>query len=869
MPLAPGTSLGGYEIRGQLGAGGMGEVYRALDRRLDREVAIKILPPTFTSDPDRLHRFEQEARAAAALNHPNILAIYQFGTSDNGQTYLVTELLEGETLRERLNHGAIALRKAIEYGVQIANGLAAPHEKGIVHRDLKPENLFLTKDGRVKILDFGLAKLGQAKTAAGAGPTLTRMTEPGVVMGTIGYMAPEQVRGETVDARSDIFALGTIVHEMLTGKRTFDRPSSAEIMAAILKEDPAPLAQAVPNAPPGLQRVVNRCLEKNPEQRFQSASDLGFALKELSDTGLTSTSERHAVVGSRSGIRTPLLVAAVVVVFAVAVGAYLATRPPALPTVSNYVQLSRDGQTQGIVGIDGSRLILYGTIGDYTGLEEMSVNGGEPRKLPVLPDQLLPFSLSPDATEVLAVAGTGTPPFGPLWSVPLVGGSPHPLGDYATWTYGAGWSADGKTIAFAKDSDIWLGDRSGSPARKLVSVNGGLPNGPTFSPDGQLIRFSNQARIDSPPQLWEVSAEGNGAHRLLPGFSTDSQYECCGSWTPDGKFYVFEARGQLWVLPTRGFFQHSDPKPVQLTSSPITLGSHVFSADGKKVYVVGATARGQLLRYDARSRTFTPYLGGMSGEFAAFSRDGKWVSYVQFPEGTLWRMRVDGTERLQLINDGSYAMMPQWSPDGQSIYFYESYANRPSRMFQVAASGGVPQPVLPEDSSGQQDPNFSPDGSKLVFGGGSRTASSVIRILDLKTHQLTTVPGSEGLFSPRWCSDGRSIPAMSGDLTRLLVFDLQTQKWRELAKGTFGWLNCSKDGQYVYSLASLATDNALNNFIIRVRIKDGKLEPLHEPRDIVMEGRYGNSLTLAPDDSPLLMRSAGAHDVYSLDFREP
>jgi WD40 repeat protein len=320
----------------------------------------------------------------------------------------------------------------------------------------------------------------------------------------------------------------------------------------------------------------------------------------------------------------------------------------------------------------------------------------------------------------------------------------------------------------------------------------------------------------------------------------------------------------MWALPTPGLFQHSTQKPAQLTSSPISLGSHLFSPDGKKLYVLGETARGELVRYDAGSHTFLPYLGGISGEFAAFSRDGKWVSYVQFPEGTLWRMRVDGSERLQLTNDNAYAMMPQWSPDGQSIYFYESFANRPSRIFQVAANGGLPQQVLPDDSSSQQDPNFSPDGSKLVFGGGSRTASAVIRILDLNTHQLTTLPGSEGLFSPRWC--GNFVPAMSGDLTRLLVFDLQTQKWRQLAKGTFGWLNCSKDGQYLYALA---TDNAVSNSIMRIRLKDGNRESVHELKDLVTAGRYGNSLTLAPDGSPLLLRNAGTHDVYSLDFHEP
>ena len=287
MALAPGTILGQYEIRSPLGAGGMGEVYRAHDTRLDREVAIKVLPESLTADPDRLRRFEQEARAVAALNHPNILAVYQMATHD-GVSYMVTELLEGETLRERLRRGQIPLRKAIDYAGQIAHGPAAAHDKGIVHRDLKPENLFITKDGRVKILDFGLAKLTQPKDSSEVEATVELGTEPGMVMGTVGYMSPEQVRGKSADHRSDIFAFGMILYEMVTGKQTFRKPTSAETMTAILNEDPPSISQVTATAPPGLQRVVHRFLEKSPEQRFQSASDMAFALEALSDTG-TST----------------------------------------------------------------------------------------------------------------------------------------------------------------------------------------------------------------------------------------------------------------------------------------------------------------------------------------------------------------------------------------------------------------------------------------------------------------------------------------------------------------------------------------------------------------------------------------------------
>src|SRR5580658_7829830 len=269
VTLTSGTKLGEYEIKSLLGWGGMGEVYRARDPRLGR--------------------VEQEARAAAALNHPNILDVHQMGTYE-GAPYMVSELLEGETLREQIKRGPFSVRKAIDYGAQIAQGLAAAHEKGVVHRDLKPENLFVTKDGRVKILDFGLAKLTQPQSSLEHGvQTLKEGTEEGVVMGTVGYMSPEQVRAQTADHRTDIFAFGAVLYEMLAGKRAFQKPTSADTMSAILNEDPPGISQVTTNIPPALQRVVHRCLEKNPEQRFQSASDLAFALDALTESSGSGT----------------------------------------------------------------------------------------------------------------------------------------------------------------------------------------------------------------------------------------------------------------------------------------------------------------------------------------------------------------------------------------------------------------------------------------------------------------------------------------------------------------------------------------------------------------------------------------------------
>src|SRR2546426_850517 len=280
MPLSSGSKLGPYEIIALLGAGGMGEVYRARDPRLEREVAIKVLPSSFSCDPDRLRRFEHEARAAGALNHPNILVVYDVGTGD-GAPYLVTELLEGATLRERLDVGPLPPRKAVDYAVQVAHGLGAAHDKGIVHRDLKPENIFICRDGRVKILDFGLAKLTEAEPGNDTATSLTPVaqTGSGVVLGTAGYMSPEQVRGQKADRRSDIFSFGAVLYEILSGQRAFAGATPADTAIAILKEEPPAISGRIPAT---LDRIVHHCLEKNPEERFQGARDLAFHLQSLS-----------------------------------------------------------------------------------------------------------------------------------------------------------------------------------------------------------------------------------------------------------------------------------------------------------------------------------------------------------------------------------------------------------------------------------------------------------------------------------------------------------------------------------------------------------------------------------------------------------
>ncbi|HTW58352.1 MAG TPA: protein kinase [Terriglobales bacterium] len=877
MALTSGTKLGQYEIISPLGSGSMGEVYRAHDSRLNRDVAIKVLPELVSLEPDRLLRFEQEARAAAALNHPNILAVYQMGNY-LGVPYLVSELLEGKTLTESIRRGPLPLRKAIDYGVQIAHGLAAAHEKGVVHRDLKPDNIFVTKDGRIKILDFGLAKFMQPKESlAHAAPTVT---VPGVAMGTVGYMSPEQVRGLSVDHRSDIFAFGAILYEMVMGKRSFDRPTSADTMSAILNEEPPPIAEIAPDAPEALQRVLRRCLEKNPEQRFQSASDLAFALQSLADPAIAAPSGAHAIHRDEPRrLSSASIAIAAVIALAALLFIYFLRQPAPTPKLANYIQLTHDGQPKSLLGTDGARLYLAlgevreGSFASH-GVAEMSVSGGELKKMSILPSpNMLPVDISPDGSELLVVDGQGAPPKGPLWSVPTLGGSPRRLGDTIAET--AAWSPDGKLLAYTNLGQMFLAQGDGTGSRPLLRVQGDILH-LAWSPDSSHLRFDSSETAGTTDQEleWETSLAGTDLHRLFAG-SQDSPAvvdhdECCGRWTPDGNF-IFQSHGQIWLLPKKTFLR-SQPAPIQLTSSPLSLSSPLPGKDGKKLFVVGQTYRGELTRYDVKSKQFAPFLGGISAEFVAFSKDGQWVTYVSYRDGALWRSRIDGTsDRMQLTSPPMYPVLPRWSPDGKKIIFFEfaRAANQTARIYEISPDGGSPRPLLPNDHSQQLDPNFSPDGGKIVFAGESNDPASAIHILDLATHQVTNLPGSQGLYSPRWSPDGRYISAFSSDSKTVLLFDFQTQKWTPLATGSLSWLNWSHDSRYVYVL-----DYSEKDAVVRIPIADRKddkrsdarIEQVVDLKNLVTAGRYGAALALTPDDSPLLLRDTGAQDVYSVDW---
>jgi hypothetical protein len=486
MALTSGTKLGPYQIEAPLGAGGMGEVYRARDTRLDRNVALKILPESFAHNRDRLHRFEQEARAVAALNHPNILAVFDIG-QHNGSPYLVSELLEGDSLRATLDRGALPQRKAIEYGVQVAQGLAAAHEKGIVHRDLKPENVFVSKDGHIKILDFGLAKLAQkAASADSHGVMLTSShTAAGVVMGTATYMAPEQVRGEAADLHTDIFAFGSVLYEMLSGQPAFRRDTPAETMTAVLKEDPPELSDSGHPISPALDRIVRRCVEKSVGQRFQSARDLAFALDALSGTSHTALIQ-PAVVRARSTWLKVIL--GVAFVTAAILAAYF-TGTRRIGRLDKFARLTfRRGFIKGARFTPDGQNVIYSAAweGQPYELFMMRLGDRNARSLDLRNAMVVGVSVSGDLavlTNVRRIRESNWMQFGTLARAPAGGGTPREILD-EVWD--ADISQDGKQFAVVRQA---APQQLEYPIGKVLFKTNGYISHPRISPNGKLVAF--------------------------------------------------------------------------------------------------------------------------------------------------------------------------------------------------------------------------------------------------------------------------------------------------------------------------------------------------------------------------------------------
>ncbi|MGO9084750.1 MAG: protein kinase domain-containing protein [Terriglobales bacterium] len=816
--LSPGTKLGEYEIKSMLGAGGMGEVYRARDARLGRDVAIKVLPAMVSSDSDRLRRFEQEARAAAALNHPNILAVFQMATHE-GSPYLVSELLEGETLREQMRRGRMAVRKAIDYGVQIARGLSAAHEKGIVHRDLKPENLFVTKDGRAKILDFGLAKLTQPQSADNA-PAAGGETEPGAVMGTVGDMSPEQVRGQPADHRTDIFSFGAILFEMLAGKRAFQRATAADTQSAILNEDPPSISQVTTIIPPALQRVVHRCLEKIPEQRFQSASDLAFALDALSEhsgsVAVPSSKEHWRI--SKLWAVAAVLVTVLAVVFALR---FRTPRPeqkhdpvekqltanPAENSVGSWA-ISRDGKYLAYSDILSKNLYL------------VAIDSGETRQLP-LAAQYRPIDWFPDGNHLLLSDVIE----GDLWKLSTWDSSLRKLGGRDTPR--AALSPDGSHIAFVNDAqELWLMGGDGEEPHKIPLSDSPGYESIAWSPTGQRLAY---IRSQGPYERRQVTIEtcdlaGSSPTVVLsdPDLWTENGILDI-DWLLDGRIVYSLDRGgdiNLWAIQADAGTGRRIGNPTRLTSwrNFEALGPQA-SADGKRLIAARKHVESQTYLGALGNKTLTPRrltLDGWRNAVWTWTRDSKAILFEsnRNDKWTILKQDVDAKTPETLITGSENYFYPVLSADGTLLYsataspkLYDP-SDTTMRMMSTPERGGTRSilmmgsyyyacgsspssscvvselknkelifshldPVkgkgeeiarLDEYQSAEPQWDLSPDGSRLaiVDSGESKGEIRILNIVDRKITVLQVRNWKwQSLQQIRWAADGKIMFAVA------------------------------------------------------------------------------------------------------------
>jgi len=811
----PGTQLGPYEITAPLGAGGMGEVYRARDTRLERDVAIKVLPQAFSADADRLRRFEQEARAAAALNHPNILAVYDVGTHD-GAPYIVSELLEGETLRDRLGpppaprdqSGAqpgLPARKVVDYAIQIAHGLAAAHEKGIVHRDLKPENLFVTSAGHVKILDFGLAKLRPESKSASvdrtALPTELVDTEPGMLLGTMGYMAPEQVRGQTVDHRCDIFAFGAILYEMLSGQRAFRGATAADTISAILDKDPADLPVADLHIAPALERIVDRCLSKHPGARFQSASDLAFALESLSSPSDRFETVRATAASSVSRASRERVAWSVAALFALAtIGALTLARAGYF---ANPIIPPRPSRT----------LVLLPEKTSYV------AGGGSPAYR---------LGISPDGSRLsfVAVSADGQ---ARLWVRPIDALTAHPLAGTESAS-GPAWSSDGRSIAYFTTPLTALKkvDAAGGPPVTLVNVEGQGGAGATWNKNDVILFATTNSNYSGP--IWRVSSAGGNISAVIAPDSKNGETELWYPFfLPDGNHFLFAAMGPLeGLLRPLGIYVASlDGKERKLL---MRGGSNVKYAQGYLLFLRDATLMAQ--KFDADrlelsgeaiaigEQVQTGGPSGATGAFAVseagtlafisgpsvtagvpsqliwFNRDGRQLSVLGdratysdvelSPDGAratvsvidpsrrtsdIWIYDVGRGLRTKFTFDAGSELSSVWSPDGKRIV-YGALRTRPViNLKRSDASGGEEQIAAPGGIF-LFPSSFSPDGHLLAYSAGASAVFQDIWIMPLTGDRTATpilkTPASE--LYPRFSPDGRWLMYTSDESGRPEVY---------------------------------------------------------------------------------------------------
>lgn len=815
MTLVPGTRIDRYEIRTQIGAGGMGEVYRAHDQKLNRDVAIKVLPASLSQDADRLRRFEQEAQAAGALNHPNILAVYDVGAHD-GSPYIVAELLDGGELREQLNDGAIPARKAIDYAQQVAKGLAAAHARGIIHRDLKPENIFVTTDGRVKILDFGLAKLRPQRSESGSSEIDTRkqITDPGTVMGTVGYMAPEQVRGKAADPRSDIFAFGAILYEMLSGRRAFKRETGAETMTAILKEEPPELPQTTPNSSPGLERVVRRCLEKEPEQRFQSASDLAFAIEALSG----STGAAPAVAAKKRGVPWRAVAGVALVALAASLAALNWTARQSATNPKLQKLTFKRGMIQRAHFSSDGQGVIYAAAWDGGSYALYSLRLGSLESRPLGQEQTLILGGSQKGDLAVLLADRGAlgsmMSRGTLARMPQEGGAPREILEDVL---DADMSPDGQQFVVVRQSGTR--QRLEFPVGHVLYETDGQITNPRISPRGDKIAFHDHPLVRDDRGFIAVSDLETNVKRLTPEWSSEQglawspsgdELWFCGSvkgearalygvtlsgkmrliWRATGPLKIFDVAGDgrmlIAVDDLRGEVWASQPEqPADRNLTWLDwAGIPLLNSDGRVLFF-SESGEGSGPNYTVfmRKTDGSPAVPLGEGRPVCVSHNGKWLlSQLPSQQNKLLVLPTGAGEPRSLVLDNLVLSEPQciWLPNDDGLYVAAQESGHAARTYKVMLDGSKPVPVTEEGYSGAM---LSPDGRTLVV----KDPQEQLLLYDIPSQKPRPLPGvvqSDQVLS--WDETGSVLYLQSTrnfplQIVRLEVISGRRRAWKALS----------------------------------------------------------------------------------------
>ncbi len=886
--VPPDTLIGPYQLLELIGEGGMGQVWLAEQKQpVRRRVAIKLIKAGMDTR-EVVARFASERQALALMDHPAIAKVFDAGSTADGRPYFVMEYVAGIPITTYCDRHRLTVRQRMELFVQVCEGVHHAHQKAIIHRDLKPSNILVAEvDGkpRPRIIDFGVAKATTQKLT-----TATLYTHVGVLIGTLGYMSPEQAdpAGEDIDCRTDVYSLGVVLFELLTGTLPFDlRKLPYDQALRRLREEDAPrpstrlgtlgsgsgvAAGNRGSEPPTLVRqlrgdpdaIALKALEKNRNRRYASAADLAAdILRYLNNQPVSAHPPKISYRARKFLRRHPLPIAISIIVVLVLVLAVTWWRAPeSVPTVDAVTQLTDDGNPKLLhssVVSDGSHVYF----GELQGSSEIVARvvpsgGGQTEVVPTGIEGAFLFDLAPDASSLLL--GSAYKPG--LYVLPLPSGKPRKLTGLEDFWMGRFSSLGG--FYLSQGRSLYAADANGETIRKLVDLPH-VANAPASSPNGKTLRAAIESGAPR-RSLWEMNSDGSRAHPLLPEWQSNAD-TCCGRWTADGKYFVFQSRTQgrtdLWVLPERTTWFAGSSVPLRLTHGPLSYENPFPSADGKHLYAVGIKNHGELVRYDRKSGLFVPYLSGISATDVTLSSDGKWAAYMSYPDHNLWRVRADGTGRLQLTFPPVAVRYPRISPDGTKVAYGDANGRA---VYVISIDGGPPRKVADLGMTA----SWSPDSKSLLvlIRDVTNRGDALLETLDLRTGTLSPVPGYGDKRGGFWAApDLLMSEGPWNGVPSFYTFNLKTKRWSHFAStpNVSHWMK-SIDDKYLYYMTGGDDPE-----VLRVRFSDGAVEKIASLKDFrtVEDEELGSWIGVTADGDPVLTRDIGTQEIYDLTVRWP